>query len=39
MDAAVAALLDVIADHVVSEDLERYKPALRGNAQYLRESP
>jgi tetratricopeptide (TPR) repeat protein len=39
MDAAVAALLDVIADHVVSEDLERYKPALRGNAEYLRESP
>jgi tetratricopeptide (TPR) repeat protein len=37
MDAAVAALLDVVADHVVSEDLERYKPALRGNAEYLRE--
>jgi tetratricopeptide (TPR) repeat protein len=39
MDAAVAALLDVVADHVVSEDLERYKPALRGNAEYLRDPP
>jgi tetratricopeptide (TPR) repeat protein len=36
-DRAFAALLDVIADHVDSPDLDRYKPALRGNAEYLRE--
>jgi tetratricopeptide (TPR) repeat protein len=33
--AAMAALLDVIAEHVDAEELERYKPALRGNAEYL----
>jgi tetratricopeptide (TPR) repeat protein len=33
--AAMAALLDVIADHVDAEELERYRPALRGNAEYL----
>jgi tetratricopeptide (TPR) repeat protein len=36
-DAAFAALLDVIADHVDVPDLERYKPALRGNAAFLRD--
>ena len=36
-DAAVAALLDVIADHVDSPDIARYQAALRGNAEYLRE--
>jgi hypothetical protein len=25
----------VIADHVDAEELERYRPALRGNAEYL----
>ena len=35
-DAAFAGLLDVIADHVDGPDLERYRPALRGNAEYLR---
>ncbi|MBT2501320.1 tetratricopeptide repeat protein [Curtobacterium sp. ISL-83] len=33
--AAVASLLSLIADHVDSEDVNRYKPALRGNAEYL----
>lgn len=37
VDAAVAALLDLVADHVSSQDLDRYKPALRGNARSLRE--
>jgi len=37
VDAAVAALLDLVADHVASDDLERYKPPLRGSARYLRE--
>jgi tetratricopeptide (TPR) repeat protein len=36
-DAAFAGLLDVVADHVDSPDIERYKPALRGNAEYLRQ--
>jgi len=35
-DAAFAGLLDVIADHVDSPDIDRYKAALRGNADYLR---
>jgi tetratricopeptide (TPR) repeat protein len=35
-DAAFAGLLDVIADHVDSPDLERYTAALRGNAEFLR---
>ncbi|WP_353477572.1 tetratricopeptide repeat protein [Microbacterium sp. zg-YB36] len=33
---AIAALLEVIADGVVAPDLERYKPAVRGNAAYIR---
>lgn len=36
-DAAVGALLDVVAEFVDAPELERYKPALRGNAAYLRE--
>ena len=36
-DAAFAGLLDVIADHVDSPDIERYQAALRGNADHLRE--
>ena len=36
-DAAFAGLLDVIADHVDSADIERYKAALRANAEYLRD--
>ena len=35
-DAAVASLLELIADHVDAEEINRYKPALRGNAEYLR---
>lgn len=33
---AVATLLEVIAEEVPSPDLERYLPALRGNAEHLR---
>ena len=36
LDEAVASLLDVVADTVDSEDIERYKPAIRGNAEYIR---
>lgn len=36
-DGAVAVLLELVADHVASADLDRYKPALRGNAEYLRD--
>ncbi|RKR73543.1 tetratricopeptide repeat protein [Frondihabitans australicus] len=32
----VAALLDVIADHVHSPDIDRYKASIRGNADYVR---
>lgn len=35
--AALGSLLDLVADHVDSPELERYKPALRGNAAYLRD--
>lgn len=33
---AVASLLELIADVVDSPDLERYKPAISGNASYIR---
>ncbi|GAA1831625.1 tetratricopeptide repeat protein [Agromyces salentinus] len=32
---ALGSLLTLLADHVQAEDLERYKPAMRGNAEYL----
>jgi len=35
-DAAVAALLELAADHIRTADLLRYEAALRGNAAYLR---
>ncbi len=35
--AALGTLLDLVADHIDTPELERYKPALRGNAAYLRE--
>lgn len=35
VDSALASLLRLLADHVDSDDLNRYKPALRGNADYL----
>lgn len=35
-DTALAALLELLADHVDATELTRYKPALRGNAEYLR---
>ncbi|MFG6475605.1 tetratricopeptide repeat protein [Microbacterium sp. P06] len=34
-DSALASLLMLLADHVDAEDLNRYKPAIRGNAEYL----
>lgn len=34
-DAAVAILLELIADRVASDELARYEPALRGNAAFL----
>lgn len=35
-DAAVAALLELVVDVVRTPDVERYEPALRGNAAYIR---
>jgi tetratricopeptide (TPR) repeat protein len=35
LNAALDSLLILLADHVESDDLNRYKPALRGNADYL----
>jgi tetratricopeptide (TPR) repeat protein len=35
-DRAVADLLDLAADLSTAPDLDRYRPALRGNAEYLR---
>jgi tetratricopeptide (TPR) repeat protein len=34
-NAALANLLSLLADHVESDELNRYKPAMRGNAEYL----
>lgn len=34
-NTALASLLHLVADHVDAPELERYKPALRGNADYL----
>jgi hypothetical protein len=34
-NTALASLLDLLADHVHIEELERYKPAMRGNAEFL----
>ncbi|WP_348789381.1 tetratricopeptide repeat protein [Leifsonia sp. NPDC080035] len=36
-DAAVAELMDLVADEVRTPDLLRYEAGLRGNAEYLRE--
>lgn len=36
-DAAVAELLSLAADRIHSPDIDRYEPALRGNADYLRD--
>lgn len=36
-NAAVAELLDVIAEHLRSAEIARYEAAIRGNASYLRE--
>ena len=35
-DEAVASLLEVVAEHVESLDIERYRPSIRGNATYIR---
>jgi len=34
-NTALGSLLTLLADHVHSEEIERYKPAMRGNAEYL----
>ena len=36
LDAAVAALLDLLVDFVRTPDIDRYKPAISGNAAYIR---
>lgn len=36
LNEAVASLLEVVAAGVQSPDLDRYKPAIRGNASYIR---
>jgi len=33
---AVASLLEVVAKHVESPDIERYRPSIRGNAAFIR---
>lgn len=35
-DAAVAALMELAVDRIRTPDLQRYEPAVRGNAEYLR---
>jgi tetratricopeptide (TPR) repeat protein len=35
LNTALASLLNLLANHVDAAELERYKPALRGNAEYL----
>ena len=34
-DAALASALRIVADHVPDDELQRYLPAIRGNAGYL----
>ena len=36
LDEAVASLLELVAGSVEAPDLERYKPAIRANASYIR---
>jgi hypothetical protein len=33
---SISALLEVVAEFVATPDIERYKPAIRGNADYIR---
>ncbi|WP_247826796.1 tetratricopeptide repeat protein [Arthrobacter antioxidans] len=35
-DESVAALLDLVVNFVSTPDIERYKPAITGNAAYIR---
>lgn len=35
-DAAVASLLELVATHLDTPDIERYTPAIRGNAAFIR---
>ncbi|AND15358.1 tetratricopeptide repeat protein [Rathayibacter tritici] len=35
VNTALASLLTLLADHVDTAELDRYKPAMRGNAEYL----
>jgi tetratricopeptide (TPR) repeat protein len=35
VNTALGSLLALLADHVHAEELDRYKPAMRGNAKYL----
>jgi tetratricopeptide (TPR) repeat protein len=35
VNTALASLLALLADNVHSEEIDRYKPAMRGNAEYL----
>jgi len=35
VNTALGSLLTLLADHVHSDEIERYKPAMRGNAEYL----
>lgn len=34
-NSAIATLLILLAEHVDAEEINRYKPAMRGNAEYL----
>ncbi|WP_243844225.1 tetratricopeptide repeat protein [Salinibacterium sp. ZJ454] len=35
VNTALGRLLALLADHLHSEEIDRYKPAMRGNAEYL----
>lgn len=35
-DESVAALLDLVVSYVCTPDIERYKPAITGNAAHIR---
>lgn len=37
LNDAVATLLEAVAEHVTAPDIDRYKPAILGNAAYIRD--
>ncbi len=35
-DTALASLMELVADHVGTDEIKRYEASIRGNAEYLR---